>query len=96
MIDNKIVLDGTIVSVGDWSETIKGGMIRDFNVNAEANRMHYFCLTQHCAKDQDPWDIKIGESYRFEGYTNGIIIKGGEREFYVNKILVTRIWKPVL
>jgi len=94
MIENKVTIEGKIVSLGEWHETKKGGRIRDFFVEAEGKRTQYYCLTEVVDKDAEPKILVSEHFYRFEGYVNGLLIPNGDRQLHVNKILLSKIWKP--
>jgi hypothetical protein len=96
MISNKVVIEGTIVSVGVWHETKKGDRIRDFFVNAESHRLQHYCLTQFAAWSTTPTELAVGDFYRFEGHVNGMKFQSETHgETHINKIMVSKLWKPV-
>ena len=96
MIANKVTIEGTIVSVGNWHETKKGDLIRDFFVNAESHRLQHYCLTQFAAQSTTPTELNVGDFYRFEGHVNGMKIATAEHgDLHLNKIMVSKLWKPV-
>lgn len=94
MIRNKVTIDGKVISVGDWKETKNGDLLRDVCVQAEGSRLQHYLLTQFCGQDVKPWEIRIGESYKFEGYVNGLRHKTESGDVYVNKICISKIWRP--
>jgi hypothetical protein len=95
MIDNKETIEGQIVSIGQWHVTKTGDRIRDFFVEADGRRTQYYCLTEFCERMKDEKALALGDFYRFEGCVNGlkIAVEDG-REIHVNKIMVTKLWKP--
>jgi len=96
MISNKVVIEGTVVSVGVWHETKKGDRIRDFFVNAESHRLQHYCLTQFAPAGSEPTEIKPLDFYRFEGHVNGMKIATADHgDLHLNKIMVSKLWKPV-
>jgi len=95
MIENRVVIEGTVSSIGEFHTTKKGDRLRDFFITAEGKRLQYYCLTQYTSQGERPIDLEIGSFYRFEGYVNGMRILAGEiGEVHVNKIIVSKQWKP--
>lgn len=95
MIQNRVIIEGKVISIADWHQTKKGDMIRDLFVEAPAGRIQYYCLTQFEYQGEPERDIKIGEEYRFEGYINGLQINTeSQGTIHVNKICIAKLWKP--
>lgn len=95
MIYNKMTIEGIIVSIGDWSETKKGDLIREIQVDAEAKRIQHYSLTQYCKRGEQAEPIQVGEAYQFKGFVNGICFRTPEGERYENKICITQLWKQL-
>lgn len=94
MIDNKVILEGTIVSLLDWHELRNGGQVRDIYLEAEGQRINYYCLTEVVQKDQKAKDLAKGDFCRIEGYVNGILIESKHGPIHGNKIVIAKLWKP--
>jgi hypothetical protein len=95
MIQNRVVIEGKVISIADWHTTKKGDVIRDLFVEASAVRTQYYCLTQFEYKGDPERDIQVGGDYRFEAYVNGMqVTTENHGVIHMNKIIIAKLWKP--